>query len=389
MIVLQITFLELAPTYFELKEEIDFAVQRVLKNGWYILGKEVSAFEKRFADYVGVKHCIGTGNCLDALHLVLRAWDIGNGDEVLVPANTYIATALAVSYCGAVPVFVEHDPNTRNIDPARIENLITSKTRAIIPVHLYGMPADMDEIMRIAGKYNLKVLEDAAQAHGTKYKSVNAGALGDAAGWSFYPGKNLGAFGDAGAVTTNDPLLAEKIRALRNYGSHKKYYNSYKGFNSRLDELQAAVLSVKLKYLDAWNNRRKELAKAYIEGLKLLAEGNIGERNPWIRLPQLIEGYESNWHQFVVEFSDGKEERDRVMEFLESNGIGTMIHYPVPPYCQEAYRDLNIPRGTYPLADRLADSCLSLPMGPHLEVEQAINVISVLKEAYECKTGTS
>src|SRR5437773_2387482 len=283
---MKVPFLELAPAYQELKAEIDETIERVLTKGWYILGEEVEAFEREYASYVGSKHCVGVGNGLEALRLTLRAWRIGAGDEVIVPSNTYIATALAATEVGATVVFVEPDPATHNLDSARLQAAITPRTRAIIPVHLYGLPADMDSINAIAAKRGIKVLEDAAQAHGAMYKGRRAGALGDAAGWSFYPGKNLGAFGDAGAVTTDDSKLADKIRVLRNYGSRVKYHNEVAGVNSRLDELQAAILRVKLRKLDEWNGRRRKLVELYrkklssLEGLTLPFEPS-GTQSAW------------------------------------------------------------------------------------------------------------
>ena len=262
-----IPFLDLRASYLELKTALDSAFQRVMASGWYILGEELKAFEAEFAEYCNVKYCVGVGNGLDALHLILRAMDIGQGDEVIVPSNTFIATWLAVSYAGATPVPVEPDEATYNIDPSKIEAAITEKTKAIMPVHLYGQPADMDPILKIAARHHLKVIEDAAQAHGARYKGKRTGSLGDAAGFSFYPGKNLGAFGDGGAVTTNDSTLAERVRRLSNYGSQVKYAHDVKGFNSRLDELQAALLRVKLRHLDAWNGRRRQIAAQYLRKL--------------------------------------------------------------------------------------------------------------------------
>lgn len=360
---MKVPFLELAPTYLELKDEIEAAVSRVLTKGWYVLGEEVEAFEHEFARYVGVKHCIGVGNGLDALILCLKACDIGPGDEVIVPSNTYIATALAVSHVGAQVVFAEPDPATHNLDPDRIEAAVTENTRAILPVHLYGQPADMDAINAVAGRHGLKVIEDAAQAHGAMYKARKTGSLGDAAGFSFYPGKNLGAFGDAGAVTTNDSAIADRIRALRNYGSKAKYYNEYKGVNSRLDELQAAILRVKLRYLDEWNARRGVLATQY--------NGFLGQA-PGIIAPSEPEGLKSCWHLYVITAP----ERSQLQEFLAKAGIGTMIHYPLPPYRQNAYADLRLRPGTFPIADRLAEQVLSLPMGPHMLPEHVSMVAS-------------
>lgn len=361
-----IQFLDLGAAYNELKEEMDAAYKRVLSSGWYILGQEVEAFEEEFAKYIGVKYCIGVGNGLEAIQLILRAYGIGRGDEVIVPANTYIATWLAVSHEGARVVPVEPDERTYNIDPKRIEEVITSRTRAIIPVHLYGQPANMDAINAIARFHGIKVIEDAAQAHGACYYGRKAGSLGDAAAWSFYPTKNLGAIGDAGAVTTNDPVLAERIRVLRNYGSKVKYYNLEKGLNSRLDELQAALLRVKLHYLDSWNARRAKIASMYLEGL---SETNLV-------LPFVPKEFESCWHLFVIRSN----KRDELQNYLRQNGVITMIHYPVPPHLQEAYRDLNIAKGTYPITEAIHREVLSLPIGPHMPEETAETVISIIKK---------
>src|SRR5208337_4356753 len=287
-----------------------------MRSAWYVLGREVEAFEREFAEYCGVEHCVGVGNGLEALHLTLRAYGIGKNDEVIVPSNTYIATWLAVSYAGATPVPVEPDAKTFNLDPARVEAAITPRTKAIMPVHLYGQPADMDPIMSIARKHRLKVIEDNAQAQGARYRGRRTGALGDAAGNSFYPGKKLGAFGDAGAVTTNDAALADHIRTLRNYGSKKKYYNECKGYNSRLDELQAALLKVKLAKLDEWNDRRRVVAMRY--------QAKLGDR-PGLMLPFAPSWAQPVWHLFVVRLR----ERDRLQEKLTQSGIGTLIHYPV------------------------------------------------------------
>ena len=359
-----IPFLDLKAPYLELQAELDEAYQRVMSSGWYILGKEVEAFEQEFAAYCGVKHCIGVGNGLEALHLILRAYGIGAGDEVIVPANTYIATWLAVSYAGAHPVPVEPDERTYNLDAALIKTAITLKTKAILVVHLYGQPADMDSINGLAHKYGLKVIEDAAQAHGAVYQGKRAGSLGDAAGWSFYPGKNLGALGDAGAVTTDVDDLAEKIRMLRNYGSKVKYHNLAKGFNSRLDEFQASFLRVKLKYLDEWNARRAHLAALYCELLK----------NTGLILPFVPEEMKAAWHLFVVR----ARQREALQGHLQANGIGTLIHYPVPPHLQPAYQELDLPVGSFPITERIHNEVLSLPMGPHLspmELERVVDAI--------------
>lgn len=358
-----IPFLDLKAAYLELKDELDAAYRRVMESGWYILGGEVEAFEEEFAAYCGVKHCISVGNGLDALHLILRAMNIGPGDEVIVPSNTFIATWLAVSYAGAIPVPVEPDKRTYNINPVLIEAAITNKTKAIIPVHLYGQPADMDQIIDIATKYGLKIVEDAAQAHGSRYKGRRAGSLGGAAGFSFYPGKNLGAFGDGGAVTTNDDLLAAHVRDLRNYGSHIKYHHKIQGFNSRLDELQAAFLRVKLNKLDEWNGRRRLLAKEYNHGLRN-ASGIV--------LPFVPDWAEPVWHLYVIQVKN----RDILQGYLEANGIGSMIHYPVSPHLQRAYISLGF-RKKFPIAEELQDDVLSLPMYPQL---------SSLAIQFVCKT---
>lgn len=349
---MKIPFLDLKAPYIELRDELDAAYKRVMLSGWYILGKETEAFEREFAEYCGVQHCIGVGNGLEALHLILRAYNIGEADEVIVPSNTYIATWLAVSYAGAKPVPVEPDERSYNIDPNRIEQAITKRTKAIIPVHLYGQPADMDAIIGIAKQYGLKVIEDAAQAHGARYKGRRAGSLGDSAGFSFYPGKNLGAIGDAGAVTTNDQELADKLRVLRNYGSRIKYHNEAKGFNSRLDELQAAFLRVKLEKLDKWNERRSKLAQHYMKQLKDLSS---------IVLPFVPEWADPVWHLFVIRCK----QREAAKQALENVGIDTMIHYPVPPHLQPAYAALGYKEGTFPIAERIAMQVLSLPVGPH------------------------
>jgi len=360
--MMEIPFLDLKIPYAELKEELDAAYRRVMESGWYILGKEVEAFEKEFAAYCGAKHCIGVGNGLEALHLILRGYGIGPGDEVVVPANTYIATWLAVSYAGATPVPVEPDERTYNIDPARIEEAITKRTRAIMPVHLYGQPADMDPIKEIAQKHGLKVIEDAAQAHGARYKGCIAGSLGDAAGFSFYPTKNLGAIGDGGAVVTNDDDLADKVRVLRNYGSRVKYENEVKGFNSRLDELQAAFLRVKLHHLDEWNERRRKLANVYLDQLAGI---------PDLVLPYVPEWAGPVWHQFIIRHP----RRDALQAYLKESGIGTLIHYPIPPHLSGAYSDMGYKEGSFPITERIANTVLSLPMGLHVE-EDAIRSIA-------------
>ena len=367
-----IAFLDLKSSYLEIKQELDEAYERVMRSGWYILGEEVDSFEREFAGYCGVKHCIGAGNGLEALHLILRAYNIGPGDDVIVPANTFIATWLAVSYSGARPVPVEPDVLSYNLDPKKIESAITKNTKAIMPVHLYGRPADMNPIMEIAGQYGLKVIEDAAQAHGAFHFEKKAGGLGDAAAWSFYPGKNLGAFGDAGAATTNDDQLAEKLRILRNYGSKAKYYNEVKGYNSRLDPVQAAFLKVKLRHLDDWNERRFRIVKHYLEALAPVPE---------IVLPAADSKITSSWHLFVVRV----ENRDALKKYLKDQGIDTLIHYPVPPHLSEAYKDEQWQKGDFPIAEKLADTVLSLPVGPHMSQQDAERVVVVIKDWFKEK----
>lgn len=363
----KILFLDLKQPYLELKEELDCAYQRVMDSGWYIHGEELKAFEAEFADYCDVKYCIGVGNGLDALHLILRAMDIGEGDEVIVPSNTFIATWLAVSYAGATPVPVEPDEKTYNIDPKRIEAEITEKTKAIMPVHLYGQPADMAPILEIAGKYRLKVIEDAAQAHGARYKGKRTGGLGDAAGFSFYPGKNLGAFGDGGAVTTNNPVIADKVRRISNYGSQIKYAHDVKGFNSRLDELQAAFLRVKLRKLDEWNERRRQVAHQYLQKLSV---------RDCLILPHVPPWAEPVWHLFVVRTP----ERDRLQNYLTDCGIQTLIHYPMPPHRQGAYQELS--HLSLPVSEMIHREVLSLPMGPHLTMEMVEEISLQIKRIF-------
>jgi dTDP-4-amino-4,6-dideoxygalactose transaminase len=363
---MNIPFLDLKSSYMELHEEMDEAFHRVMASGWYILGNELEAFELEFAAYCEAKHCVGVGNGLEALHLILRAMGIGPGDEVIVPANTYIATWLAVSYTGAVPVPVEPDERSYNLDPLRIEQAITERTKVILPVHLYGQPADMDPILEIAKRHGLKVVEDAAQAHGSRYKGRRVGSLGDAAGFSFYPGKNLGAFGDGGAIVTNDWEVAEKVRLLRNYGSSVKYRNEVKGVNSRLDELQAAFLRVKLRYLDDWNQRRKQISDLYCDSL--------------VGLPLVLQHVphrtEPVWHLYVIR-SPG---RDALQQHLIQSGIGTLIHYPVPPHLQPAYSELAYSAGTFPVSEKMSREVLSLPMGPHIKEEEVRQIIAAIKK---------
>tara|TARA_B110000305_G_scaffold237967_1_gene302380 strand:- start:542 stop:1606 length:1065 start_codon:yes stop_codon:yes gene_type:complete len=333
--------------FSSIKDEILAKTESVLESGWYIMGNELEEFENEFSTYCGTKHCIGVANGLEALFLVLKAWGIGPGDEVIVPSNTYIATVLAVSQCGATPVFVEPNIETFNIDPKRIEEKITSNTKAIIPVHLYGLCAAMPEIMEIAKINNIKVLEDAAQAHGASIENVRAGALGDAAAFSFYPTKNLGAYGDAGSITTNDKVLADQIKILRNYGSQKKYYNEIIGYNSRLDELQAGILRVKLRYLNQWNNLRKEAAGSLKKRFK----------NEHWKYQTTPDGYEHVYHQLVAL----SKTRESTMEKLADEGYQCQIHYPVPPYKSEAYEKQFL-GADYPLADKISNEIFSLPI---------------------------
>lgn len=364
---MRVPFLDLRASYLELEGETNAAIQRVLQSGWYVLGEEVEAFENEFAGYTGASQCIGVANGLDALHLALIAMGVGPKDEVIVPSNTYIATWLAVSHCGAIPVPVEPNENTYNLDPERIESAITPRTKVILPVHLYGQSADLDPILTVARKHGLMVLEDAAQAHGAKYKGKRIGNHGDAVAWSFYPGKNLGAFGDGGAVTTSNPEIADRIRLLRNYGSRIKYANEVKGFNSRLDPIQAAILRVKLKVLDAWNERRRSIAARYLNEL-----GDMG-----VRLPSVPEWSEPVWHLFVIRSSA----RATVQAELSSMGIATMIHYPVPPHLQPAYAELGFVRGAFPVAEQIHDTVISLPLGPHMSDGQVVAVIDAVRRA--------
>jgi dTDP-4-amino-4,6-dideoxygalactose transaminase len=365
---MEIPFLELKSGYCELREELDAAYGRVMSSGFYLLGKELEAFESEFAAYCGAKHCIGVGNGLDAIHLILRGYDIGAGDEVIVPSHTFIATWLGVTFAGAVPIPVESCLQTYNLDPRKVEAAITSRTKAIIPVHLYGQPADMAPIRDVARRHGLKVVEDAAQAHGARYKGCRTGALGDAAAFSFYPGKNLGAFSDAGAVTTNDPELAERLVRLRNYGSKAKYQHEELGLNSRLDELQAAFLRAKLRHLDEWNERRKRAAAVYLSELQGL--------NSQLTLPFVPDWADPVWHLFVVRHP----QRDGLQRKLAEAGVGTLIHYPLPPHLSHAYANLSFAKGSFPVAEEIASTALSLPMGPHFGAQAQDAVIRILKE---------
>jgi dTDP-4-amino-4,6-dideoxygalactose transaminase len=362
---MQVPFLALGRLHQSIREPLDAAYRRVVDSGWFIMGPELEAFEAEFAVYSEVKHCIGVGNGLEALHLLLQAYGIGPGDEVIVPSNTFIATWLAVSQCGATPVPVEPDISTYNIDPTLVGAAITSRTRALLPVHLYGQPADMDPINEIAARHGLIVIEDAAQAHGARYKGRRAGSLGDAAATSFYPGKNLGALGDGGAILTNDDSIADKVRRLRNYGSTVKYQHDLAGYNSRLDEMQAAFLRAKLTVLDDWNAIRREIAYQYSS---LLPSADID-------LPFVPHFAEPVWHLYVIRVK----QRDAVKALLGERGISTVIHYPVPPHKQSCYREFS--SRCLPIAEMLADEVLSLPIDPTLlpkDVETVVQEVDTI-----------
>lgn len=363
---MKIPFVTFLPMEKELNNDIREAFDRVFTRSWYIEGVEDESFEKAFAEYCGTKYCVGVGNGLDALMLVLKALGIGEGDEVIVPSNTYIATALAVTYVGATPVFVEPDIRTFNIDPALIEAAITEKTKAVMPVHLYGQACDMDPIMEIAGKHGLRVVEDCAQAHGATYKGRKVGTFGDAAGFSFYPGKNLGALGDAGAAVTNDGGIADKIRYLGNYGSDYKYHHIYKGNNSRLDELQAAFLSAKLPHLDRMNDERRRIAGMYSEGIA----------NQKVVVPYVDPDCVPVWHIYGIRCT----EREALEKHLNGKGIGTNKHYPIPMHLQDCYRELGIPKGALPIAEEISSTELSIPMYYGMTDEEIRYVIDAINE---------
>lgn len=359
-----VPFLDLRLAYEELKSEIDDAVHRVLSSGWYILGSEVDLFEKEYAEFCGAQHCVGVANGLDAIYLALRAMGVAQGDEVIVPANTYIATWLAVTQTGATPIPVDPFESTYNIDPERIKDAISDRTKVILPVHLYGQPADLDPILEVAKSHGLRVLEDAAQSHGAAYKGHRIGAHGDIVAWSFYPGKNLGAMGDGGAVTTNDSELADRIRILHNYGSRVKYIHESQGVNSRLDPIQAAILRVKLNHLVEWNTRRCQIAQNYGKALQGLG----------LVLPTVISETDSAWHLYAIRHKN----RDRLQQYLQKEGISTHIHYPFPPHLQKAYENMKFPTGGFPITERIASEILSLPIGPQLMEEQSLRVIEAL-----------
>ena len=364
----RVPFLDLRAPYLELRAEIDAALLGVASSGWYLMGAPLEAFEAAYARFVGVKHCVGVANGLDALVLSLRAMGIGAGDEVIVPSNTYIATWLAIDAVGATIVPVEPDPATLNIDPALIEAAITPRTRVILPVHLYGQAADMGAITAIARRRGLEVLEDSAQAHGAGYCGAQAGSLGDASAWSFYPGKNLGAFGDGGAVTTNDDEIADRVRVLRNYGSRTKYVNEVRGVNSRLDDIQAAVLSAKLPHLDEWNDRRRAQAHRYTTELA---------DSPLI-LPHVPEWANPVWHLYVIQTP----ERDELQAALRQQGVDTLIHYPYPPHRQLAYAGTDLAARSFPISERVHREVLSLPIGPHMTSAQQDRVIEATQRYF-------
>ena len=345
---MNIPFVSFEAMHNEIKDEVLAKFKEVYEKNWFIGGSELEQFEAEFAQYCGTKYCVGCGNGLDALFLTLKAYGVGEGDEVIVPSNTYIATALAVSYVGATPVFVEPTLDYFNIDVDRIEEKITDKTKAIVAVHLYGQPASMTKINELAKKHNLIVIEDSAQAHGATYKGVRTGGLGNAAGFSFYPGKNLGALGDAGAMVTNDKEVADRVRALGNYGSDYKYHHIYKGNNSRLDEVQAAMLRIKLRHLDRWNEERARIASRYLAEID----------NPEVVLPKLAEDCTHVYHIFAIR----TEARESLEKHLNDNGIGTNKHYPIPMHLQEAYADLNVAEGALPIAEEISSTQLSIPM---------------------------
>ena len=364
---MEVPFVTFKPMHSEIRKELDSAYKRVMDNSVFIQGEECKKFEEEYAKYCGTDYCVGVATGLDAIYLILKALDIKKGDEVIVPSNTYIATALAVSYTGATPIFVEPTIETYNINPNLIEDRITDNTKAIIAVHLQGRPADMDKINTIAKKYNLYTIEDCAQAHGSKYKDVRVGSLSNAAAWSFYPGKNLGAFGDGGCITTNNKEIADKVRALGNYGSDYKYHHIYKGTNSRLDELQSALLRVKLPNLDKWNNDRKRIAKRYLTEIK----------NDLITLPlPITDDYDHIYHVFVIRC----DKRDMLEKYLSSKGIGTVKHYPISMHLQKAYEDLNIPEGALPIAEEISKTVLSIPIYYGMTDDEISYVIKMINE---------
>lgn len=364
---MKVPFLDLQASYREIQPQLDAAALRVLGSGWYIGGREVENFEQAFASYCEVAHCVAVANGLEALQLALRAAGVQPGDEVIVPAHTFIATWLAVTECGAIPVPVDVDPDTYTLDASRLAAAFTARTTAVVPVHLYGLPADLDAIIQVCADNGVAVVEDAAQVHGARYRQRRIGGHGIAAAWSFYPGKNLGAFGDAGAVTTNDAAVATRLRLLRNYGSSVRYVHELLGRNSRLDPIQAALLAVKLQYLDTWNGRRKNIAARYLT--ELVGTG--------LKLPVVPDWAEPVWHLFCVRHP----RRDAFCEALRAAGVETLIHYPTPPHLQAAYADLGIPRGAFPVAEETSSTVVSLPIGPAMSEEQVDAVIAAVRTA--------
>lgn len=361
-----VPFLDVRAATLELETPILEAIERVVRSGWYIRGHETTAFESEFAAFTGAKHAVGVGNGLDAIALALQALGVGPGDEVIVPSNTYIATWIAVEHTGARPVGVEPIVGQWNLDPARVEDAITSRTRALVPVHLFGQPAELAGLLEVAKKHGLVVVEDAAQAHGARYQGRRIGAHGDAVAWSFYPGKNLGALGDGGAVTTDDPDVAARVRSLGNYGSSQKYVNDLLGSNSRLDEIQSAVLSVKLRHLDGWNARRQAIAERYGEELADIED---------LRLPSVAPGREHVWHLYVVDHPL----RDELQNHLAGNGVQTLVHYPIPPHLSGAFAPLGLGEGTFPIAEQGARTHLSLPIGPHMSDADITQVVEACR----------
>lgn len=367
---MNIPFLDFSGMHTPIAAELTSSFTRVLNRNWFLLGKEIDEFENNYANYNKTNFAVGVSNGLDALHLALEALEIGPGMEVIVPSNTYIATVLAISYVGATPVFVEPDTKSYNIDPKKIEAAITAKTKAIMPVHLYGQACDMEAIMKIADHHGLYVIEDNAQSHGATFNNKITGSWGHINGTSFYPGKNLGALGDAGAVTTNDAALSQKVKVLRNYGSPKKYFNDVIGHNMRMDEIQASFLTVKLKHLDSWTAQRRQIASWYNETL-----AQVGD----LILPHTIPGATHVYHLYVIK----TQHRDQLQKYLTENNIGTLIHYPVPPHLQKAYAHLNYKKGDFPIAEQLADTCLSLPLWPGMEKKHVDHVSAAILNFYK------
>jgi dTDP-4-amino-4,6-dideoxygalactose transaminase len=367
-----IPFLDLSTIHDAMREELNEAFNRVMNSGVYVLGPELEAFEREFADYCEAEHAVGLGNGLDALRIGLKALGVRPGDEVIVPSHTFIATWLAVTECKATPVPVEPEEGSFTISANAIEKAITPRTRVIIPVHLYGQPSDLDPILSLASSYGIKVLEDAAQAHGARYKGRRIGSHGDLVAWSFYPGKNLGAFGDGGALTTNDSELAKSIRMLRNYGSQQKYEHEIEGYNSRLDPIQAALLRVKLPYLDSWNNQRKEIANIYLESFFKLSEYGL-------RVPSIPVWADPVWHLFVIQIS----KRDRFQKFMSDSGITTLIHYPKPPHFQNTYVSLGYSKGAFQIAEKYSQEVISLPIYPGLTKKDAQHIINKVTQFFK------